>query len=123
VRRWPVCRERRRRGYSKALEEDREFRYALMGLLGYRELLDRVSELEERQRKLEERQQRLEEEMRETRRILAVIAHRFGILSEEGLRKALKYVVEEGLGADVAEAYRIGVLTSASQGSSPGSWS
>ncbi len=127
------------------VEEDREFRYALMGLLGYREILERISrieemnaklqeriarleerqqKLEERQYRLEERQQRLEErqlrleermarleermlrleeEMRETRRVLAVIAHRFGVLSEEGLREALKYVVEEVLGAATVE--------------------
>jgi hypothetical protein len=55
----------------RALEEDREFRYALMGLLGYREILDRITRLEERfaaleERfaRLEERQQRLEEEFR-----------------------------------------------------------
>ncbi len=45
----------------KALEEDREFRYAMMGLLGFTELLERFSRLEERQQRLEERQQRLEE--------------------------------------------------------------
>jgi len=45
----------------RALEEDREFRYALMGLLGFRELLERFAKLEERQQKLEERFARLEE--------------------------------------------------------------
>ena len=153
----------------KALEEDREFRYALMGLLGFKEILERITRieeiiarieerqqrLEERQQKLEERQQkleerfakleerfaelkkrqlmleerfarleerqqkleermarieerqlkleermaRLEEEMNETRRVLTVIAHRFGVLSESAFREAMKYVVEEKLGA------------------------
>ncbi len=145
-------RESLKRRILDLIEEDKEFRYALMGLLGYREILERISRieemnaklqermarLEERQQKLEERQQRLEElqyrleerqqkleerqlrleermarleermlrleeEMRETRRVLAVIAHRFGILSEEGLREALKYVVEEVLGAATVE--------------------
>jgi len=45
----------------KLLEEDREFRYAMMGLLGFKEILDRITKLEERQQKLEERQQILEE--------------------------------------------------------------
>ncbi len=45
----------------KALEEDRELRYALMGLLGYKEILDRITRIEERQQRLEERQQKLEE--------------------------------------------------------------
>ncbi len=150
----------------RALEEDREFRYALMGLLGYTELLERFTRLEEGQRRLEERQQRLEErfqeltqrqqrleerqqrleerfqkleerfaelekryqkleerfarieerflelekrvlrveeEMSETRRILTVLAHRFGIVSEAGLREALRFVVEEVLGAGRVE--------------------
>ncbi|MGC9148172.1 MAG: hypothetical protein ACP5GI_01830 [Sulfolobales archaeon] len=47
----------------KTLEEDREFRYALMGLLGFKEILDRITRIEERQQKLEERQQELEERM------------------------------------------------------------
>jgi hypothetical protein len=96
----------------KAIEENKEFRYALMGLLGYREVLDhitsleerfakleeRFAKLEERVAKLEERVVRVEEEMRENRGLLTVIAHRFGILSEEGLRSSLKYVVEEVFG-------------------------
>jgi len=67
----------------KAIEENKEFRYALMGLLGYKEVLDRITSLEERFTKLEERFIQLEErvvrvekEMRENRRLLAVIAHR-----------------------------------------------
>lgn len=47
----------------RALESDREFRYALMGLLGFSEILERFARLEERQQKLEERQQKLEERM------------------------------------------------------------
>ncbi|RLG44150.1 MAG: hypothetical protein DRN78_00510 [Thermoproteota archaeon] len=46
----------------KTIEEDREFRYALMGLLGFKEILDRITKLEERFTKLEERFTRLEEE-------------------------------------------------------------
>ncbi len=122
----------------KALESDREFRYALMGLLGYREVLERTARLEERmmkleerfadledrflkleervakleerfaelaerQQKLDERMARLESEMIETRRVVTVIAHRFGVLSEAGLREALKYVVQEVLGAATVE--------------------
>ena len=55
-----LSREEKERILS-TLEVDREFRYALMGLLGFKELLERFSRLEERQSKLEERQQRLEE--------------------------------------------------------------
>jgi len=117
----------------RALEEDREFRYALMGLLGFREILDRITRLEERQQrleerfakleerfaqledrfakleervtKLEERMLRLEEEMRETRRVVLTIAHRFGILSEEAFRQAMKYVVEDVLGVAKVERW------------------
>ena len=116
----------------RALEEDRRFRYAVMGLLGYREVLDRITRLEEsfrrleerqqrleerqqrleerqqrleeRQQKLEERQQRLEErlirveeELRENRRLLIAIAHRYGVITEEAFREAMKYVIEETL--------------------------
>ena len=131
----------------RAVEVDREFRYALMGLLGFRELLERFTRLEERQQKLEERQQileerfaeleerfakleerqqrleeriikleerfarleerqqkleerfaRIEEELRDTRRLVTVIAHRYGIITEEAFRQAMKYVVEEVFG-------------------------
>ncbi len=48
-----------KRKILETLEKDVEFRYALMGLLGYRELLDRFSRLEEDQRKLWENQNKL----------------------------------------------------------------
>ncbi|MCD6488507.1 MAG: DUF3782 domain-containing protein [Desulfurococcales archaeon] len=63
----------------KAIEEDRSFRYALMGLLGYREILDRFAKLEERQQKLEERQQKLEERF-------AKLEERFARLEERQQR-------------------------------------
>jgi len=150
------------------LEKDREFRYAVMGLLGMSELLERFTRLEERQQKLEERQQKLEErqqkleerqqrleerfarieerqqkleerfakleerfarleerqqrleerqqkleerfnelmvEVRDLRRVITVIAHRFGVITESAFREAMKYVVEEALG--VGEVSRV----------------
>jgi len=45
----------------ETLEEDKEFRYALMGLLGFKEILERISEIEKGQARLEERQMKLEE--------------------------------------------------------------
>ena len=117
----------------RTIEADREFRYALMGLLGFEELLKRFARLEERQQrleerfarieerfakleerqqkleerfaKLEERQQRLEEEMRETRRVLIVVSHRFGVISEAGFREAMKYFVQEALGVGTVERW------------------
>ena len=55
--------------------------------------------LEEKFAQLEERFAKIEEEMRETRRVLTVIAHRFGVISESSFREGMKYVVEEILGA------------------------
>ncbi len=136
------------------IEEDREFRYTIMGLLGFKEILDRITRLEERQQKLEERflelekrfmkleerqqrleerQQRLEErqqkleermvkveerlakveerlvkveealvalmkEFNSLRKLVLTVAHRFGVITEESFREALRYVVEETLG-------------------------
>lgn len=156
-----LTREEKER-FLRALEEDREFRYAVMGLIGYREVLEAITELrkafarleerqarleemqvkleerqvrlEERQTRLEERQARLEErqvkleemqarleerqtrlevemkslreevkrvweELRENRRLILAVAHRFGVISEEGFREAMRYVVQEILGA------------------------
>ena len=136
----------------RAVEEDREFRLALMGLLGMKEILERIlglekryqkleerfarveerlakleerfaeleerfarleeryqrleerfAKLEERFAKLEERQARLEEEMGEFRRLIFVIAHRFGVISESAFREAMRYVVEDSLGAGEVE--------------------
>jgi len=117
----------------KTLEVDKEFRYALMGLLGFSEILDRITKLEERFTKLEERVSkleermlkleerfadlekrflelenrfaRIEEELRETRRVVVIIAHRFGVISEESFRQAMKYVVEDVLGVAKVEKW------------------
>ncbi len=52
------------------IEEDKEFRYTMMGMPGFKEILDRITRLEEdfkklaeRKQKLEERHQKLEERM------------------------------------------------------------
>ena len=71
----------------------------------FAELEARQQRLEERFAKLEERVTRLEEEARETRRVLAVIAHRFGVLSEEAFREAMKYVVEEVFGVAMVDRW------------------
>ncbi len=69
--------------FLRAVEEDREFRYALMGLLGFREILDRVTKLEERFAKLEERQQRLEEWFKELAERQHRLEERFAKLEEK----------------------------------------
>ncbi len=135
--------------FLEALKEDEEFRLAVAGLLGFREILDRIVRLEERFARLEERQlaveERLikreerytelegryarleerfaeleerfarleerflgiEEEMRETRRVVTVVAHRFGVLSESAFREALRYVVERALGVARVDRLRL----------------
>ncbi len=45
----------------RTLERDKEFRYTVMGLLGFREVLDRITGIAERQQALEERFAKLEE--------------------------------------------------------------
>lgn len=73
----------------RALEEDRGLRYALMGLLGYREVLDRITRLEERMQRLEEEflelrraQQRLEERFARLEERFAKLEERFARLEE-----------------------------------------
>ena len=66
----------------KTLEVDREFRYALMGLLGFSELLDRFSRLEERQQRLEERQLELEKRQQKLEERFAKLEERFARLEE-----------------------------------------
>ena len=70
----------------RALEEDREFRYAVMGLLGYKEVLERFARLEERQQRLEERQQRLEERQQRLEERFARLEERFLELAERQQR-------------------------------------
>jgi len=92
----PTLAEHEKERLLRTLEEDREFRYALMGLLGFREVLDRISKLEERfaqleeriirleerQQALEERQQKLEERMVELEERIVKLEERFAGLEE-----------------------------------------
>ena len=71
-----------KRRFLDALEKDREFRYAVMGLLGFRELLEKFSKLEERQQKLEERFARLEERQQKLEERFAKLEERFVRLEE-----------------------------------------
>ncbi len=110
----------------RALEEDREFRYALMGLLGFQEILARITRLEEQVTRLEERfarleerfanleerylrleervtrvEERLEELSRAVRDLAAkvvALGHRYGLATEETFRSAVQYMLEDLLG-------------------------
>jgi len=106
----------------KALEEDREFRYALMGLLGFKEILERQQRLEERfakleerfvrleerQQRLEERQQRLEEEFKKLAERQQRLEERQQKLEERLLRVELR--LEDLHKAVVTIGNRFGVL-------------
>ena len=70
----------------RAVEEDRELRYLLMGVLGFRELLDRFARLEERQQRLEERQQKLEEQQLRLEERQQALEEKFAELGERFAR-------------------------------------
>jgi hypothetical protein len=64
--------------------------------------------LAEHSKVLAEHSKRLEElarEVRDLRRTVAVIAHRFGVLTEESFREAMRYVVEEVFGVARVEKW------------------
>jgi hypothetical protein len=67
------------------------------------ELHERVVKLDERVAKLEER---VLEELSYTRRLMSIIAHRFGVISEEAFREAVKHVVEEIFGVARVSKWR-----------------
>jgi len=108
--------------FLKTLEEDREFRYAVMGLLGFKELLERFTRLEERQselekwfkelakrqQKLEERQQRLEERFIKLEERQQKLEERFIRLEER--QQKLEERIEELSRAVVTIGNRFGVL-------------
>ncbi|MEM0268642.1 MAG: hypothetical protein QW221_06930 [Candidatus Korarchaeum sp.] len=84
-----------KRKFLKALEEDAEFRYAIAGLVGYKEILARLAEhdrkfeeilarLEEHDRKFEE----IMEEIRTTRRTM----ERFALTLEDEAREVTQWI-------------------------------
>ncbi len=98
--------------FLKALEEDEEFKFAVAGLLGYREILERIVELEKGQKELKSGQEELKASVEELKsgqeelkadfkrleRVVNAIAHRFGVLSEESFREGMRYILEEEFG-------------------------
>ncbi len=90
----------------KALKEDENFRWSVAGLIGYKDILERIVRLEERQQileerfaelekrfaRIEERQQKMEKEFRY---MFNALATRVGIITEEMFRESLKYFLEE----------------------------
>ncbi len=101
-----------KRKFLKALEEDEEFKFAVAGFLGYREILERIVELEKGHEELKSGQEELKGSVEELKsgqeelkgsvkrleKTVNVIAHRFGVLSETSFREGMKYVLEEEFG-------------------------
>jgi len=88
---------------SKRIEEQSKI------LAEHSKRLEELSKrLEEHSKILAEHSKRIEEsakEVRDFRRTVTVIAHRFGVLSEEGFRDAMRYVVEEVFGIAKVERW------------------
>ncbi len=102
-----------------AIREDPMFRHALMGLLGFQEILDRITRIEERQQrleermiKLEERQQRLEERQQKLEEELIELRKSHNMLIEKMVSLEKRMV---NLGKLVTTiAHRFGVITESS---------
>ncbi|BEP16676.1 hypothetical protein PYJP_00280 [Pyrofollis japonicus] len=90
----------------RLLESDKEFRYTVMGLLGFSELLERFSRLEERQQRLEERQQRLEEEFKKLVERFAELEKRFAQLEERYQKLEERFAQLEERFARLEERYQ-----------------
>ncbi len=68
--------------FLRLLEEDRSFRYAVMGLLGFKEVLERIASIEERITKLEERFAQLGERFAKLEERFAKLEEKFAQLEE-----------------------------------------
>ena len=89
----------------RTLEEDREFRYALMGLLGYKEILERITGVEKRFAELAERQQKLEERMVGLEERMVKLEERFADLEERFLKLEERVARLEERFADLEERF------------------
>lgn len=98
--------------FLSLLEKDREFRYAVAGLLGLEEILRKLDAHEERMVKLEERMLRVEEELAKLRedmnrgfmlleRHISALNARWGLMSEEAFREGIRGLIEKELGFKV----------------------
>jgi len=103
----------------RLLEEDREFRLSVAGLVGFKEVLERLEEhdrkfdeilgrLEEHDRKfdeilgrLEEHDRRFEEQTRMLDLKIGALGSRWGIFSEQAFREGMKSIVEQYFGGEV----------------------
>jgi hypothetical protein len=105
--------------FLSLLERDREFRYAVAGLIGLGEVLRRLDEHGERMVKIEEELAKLREDMNRLRedmnklredmnrsfmlveRHISALGTRWGLMSEEAFKEGIKGLVERELGFKV----------------------
>jgi hypothetical protein len=103
----------------EAIREDAEFRYALMGLLGFQEILNRITKLEERQQVLEERFAKLEERFAELEKKFMELEERFAKLEERQQKLEERFMKLEERMIHLEKlvttiAHRFGVITEVS---------
>lgn len=100
----------------KLLEEDKEFRYAVAGLLGIEEILKRIDKNTEALIKLQEQVTKLQEQVAEHSRAIRslqeqlikhseaieklassvqAIGMRYGVFTEEAFREGIKYLIKD----------------------------
>ncbi len=106
----------------RLLKEDEEFRYTVAGLLGYREILEKidanteairslqeqVAELQREVHALQEQVARLQEQVAELQaqtnrfaRALEALGARWGVMAEESFRNGVRGIVEDLFGGKV----------------------
>ncbi|RLI06674.1 hypothetical protein DRO24_04610 [Candidatus Bathyarchaeota archaeon] len=84
------------------LEKDREFRYAVAGLLGLEEILRRLDRNEQELIKLREDLNKLREDMNRgfmlIERHISALGARWGLMAEEAFRQSIRGLVEREFG-------------------------
>ena len=98
--------------FLERLEKDRKFRMAVAGLLGYREIMEKLEshdrkfneileELREHRRVLEEHDHKLNEMLKDIQRRISALGARWGLMSEEAFRNGLRSLLEREFGLKV----------------------
>ena len=98
----------------KLLEEDKEFRYTVAGLIGYKEVMDRLADIAQILAGMRDRLVGIEESMEQLRKDMvegfrrldlkiSAIGARWGIMNEQSVRNGLKGILSRDLGYTVEE--------------------
>ncbi len=83
--------EEEKEKFLRTLETDKNFRYAVAGLIGLKEVLERLEKVEKR---IEEHSKRIED----LSKVIAAIGARWGVLSESAFREGMRRIVQDILG-------------------------